>query len=135
MNLGDQRDLFEIPEGISYLNCAYMGPQLCSAREIGERAGGRKSRPGGVTAGGVFGGVGGARERPHVCARRESGERAVGRKSRPWEITPGDFFDEVEESRELFARLVGGEADGVAVLPSVSYGMAGGGPRGAVRGG
>jgi selenocysteine lyase/cysteine desulfurase len=30
----------------------------------------------------------------------------------------------VEESRELFARLVGGEADGVAVLPSVSYGMA-----------
>src|SRR4028119_674654 len=97
MNLGDQRDLFEIPEGISYLNCAYMGPQLCSAREIGERA--------------------------------------VGRKSRPWEITPGDFFDEVEESRELFARLVGGEADGVAVLPSVSYGMAGGGPRGAVRGG
>ena len=86
MNLGDQRDLFEIPEGISYLNCAYMGPQLRSAREIGERA--------------------------------------VGRKSRPWEITPGDFFDEVEESRELFARLVGGEADGVAVLPSVSYGMA-----------
>ena len=86
MNLGGQRDLFEIPEGISYLNCAYMGPQLRSAREIGERA--------------------------------------VGRKSRPWEITPGDFFDEVEESRELFARLVGGEADGVAVLPSVSYGMA-----------
>ena len=86
MNLGDQRYLFEVPAGISYLNCAYMGPQLRSAREIGERA--------------------------------------VGRKSRPWEILPRDFFDEVEESRELFARLVGGEADGVAVLPSVSYGMA-----------
>ncbi len=86
MNLGDQRYLFEVPEGISYLNCAYMGPQLRSAREIGERA--------------------------------------VGRKSRPWEILPRDFFDEVEESRELFARLVGGEAEGVAVLPSVSYGMA-----------
>ena len=38
MNLGDQRHLFEIPEDISYLNCAYMGPQLRSAREIGERA-------------------------------------------------------------------------------------------------
>ena len=86
MNLGDQRDLFEVPEGISYLNCAYMGPQLRSAREVGERA--------------------------------------VGRKSRPWEILPRDFFDEVEESRELFARLVGGETEGVAVLPSVSYGMA-----------
>ena len=86
MNLGDQRHLFEMPEGVSYLNCAYMGPQLRSAREIGERA--------------------------------------VGRKSRPWEVTPADFFDEVEESRELFARLVGGDADGVAMVPSVSYGMA-----------
>ncbi len=86
MNLGDQSDLFEIPEEISYLNCAYMGPQLRSAREVGERA--------------------------------------AGRKSRPWEILPRDFFDEVEQSRELFARLVGGEAEGVAVLPSVSYGMA-----------
>jgi selenocysteine lyase/cysteine desulfurase len=86
MNLGDQRYLFEVPEGIAYLNCAYMGPQLRSAREIGERA--------------------------------------VGRKSRPWEITPRDFFGEVEESRDLFARLVGGEAEGVAILPSVSYGIA-----------
>jgi len=86
VNLGDQRHLFEVPAGITYLNCAYMGPQLRSAREIGERA--------------------------------------VGRKSRPWEISPRDFFDEVEESRDLFARLVGGDADGVAVIPSVSYGMA-----------
>jgi selenocysteine lyase/cysteine desulfurase len=86
MNLGDQRDLFEIPEGISYLNCAYMGPQLRGAREIGERA--------------------------------------VSRKSRPWELTPEDFFAEAEEARELFARLVGGDADGVAIVPSVSYGMA-----------
>jgi selenocysteine lyase/cysteine desulfurase len=86
MNLGDQRDLFEIPEGISYLNCAYMGPQLRGAREIGERA--------------------------------------ASRKSRPWELTPGDFFAEAEEARVLFARLVSGDADGVAIVPSVSYGMA-----------
>ena len=38
MNLGNQRELFEMPEGICYLNCAYMSPQLRSAREIGERA-------------------------------------------------------------------------------------------------
>ena len=49
MNLGDQRYLFEVPEGITYLNCAYMGPQLRSAREIGERAVGRKSRPWEIT--------------------------------------------------------------------------------------
>jgi selenocysteine lyase/cysteine desulfurase len=86
MNLGDQRQLFEIPEGISYLNCAYMSPQLHSAREIGERA--------------------------------------VSRKSRPWEITPDDFFEDAEKTRALFARLVGGEAEGVALIPSVSYGIA-----------
>jgi selenocysteine lyase/cysteine desulfurase len=86
MNLGDQRGLFEIPDGISYLNCAYMGPQLREAREVGERA--------------------------------------VSRKSRPWELTPEDFFAEAEEARGLFARLVGGDADGVAIVPSVSYGMA-----------
>src|SRR5918996_6527334 len=45
MNLRSQRDLFEIPEDIVYLNCAYMSPQLRQAREIGERAMSRKSRP------------------------------------------------------------------------------------------
>jgi selenocysteine lyase/cysteine desulfurase len=85
MNLRSQRDLFEIPEDIVYLNCAYMSPQLRSARE--------------------------------------AGERAVSRKSRPWEITPEDFFEEAEEIRTLFARLVGGDAEGVAIIPSVSYGI------------
>ena len=86
MNLGDQRELFEIPEEVAYLNCAYMSPQLRSAREVGERA--------------------------------------VARKSRPWEITPSDFFEDAEKSRGLFAQLVGGEPDGVALVPSVSYGIA-----------
>src|SRR5215218_5785353 len=85
MNLRSQRDLFEMPEDIVYLNCAYMSPQLRPAREVGERA--------------------------------------VSRKSRPWEITPDDFFEDVEEVRTLFARLVGGSADGVAIVPSVSYGI------------
>jgi selenocysteine lyase/cysteine desulfurase len=85
MNLGSQRDLFEIPEDIVYLNCAYMSPQLRPARE--------------------------------------AGEKAVSRKSRPWEITPDDFFEEAEETRALFARLVGGDTDGVAIIPSVSYGI------------
>jgi selenocysteine lyase/cysteine desulfurase len=86
MNLGSQRDLFEIPEDIVYLNCAYMSPQLRPAREVGERA--------------------------------------VARKSRPWEITPDDFFEDAERVRALFARLVGGDTDGVAIIPSVSYGIA-----------
>jgi selenocysteine lyase/cysteine desulfurase len=85
VNLGDQRELFEIPEEVAYLNCAYMSPQLRSARVVGERA--------------------------------------VARKSRPWEITSSDFFEDAEKSRALFARLVGGEPDGVALVPSVSYGI------------
>jgi selenocysteine lyase/cysteine desulfurase len=86
MILENQHELFEIPEGVAYLNCAYMSPQLRSVREIGERA--------------------------------------VARKSRPWEITSDDFFDDAEKTRALFARLVGAEADGVALIPSVSYGIA-----------
>jgi selenocysteine lyase/cysteine desulfurase len=85
MKLGSKRDLFEIPEDIVYLNCAYMSPQLRPAREVGEKA--------------------------------------ISRKSRPWEITPDDFFEDAEEIRALFARLVGGDAHGVAIIPSVSYGI------------
>ena len=61
---------------------------------------------------------------PLLRPAREIGERAVSRKSRPWEITPEDFFEDAEESRTLFARIVGGDADGVAIIPAVSYGIA-----------
>ncbi|HEX8034903.1 MAG TPA: aminotransferase class V-fold PLP-dependent enzyme [Ktedonobacterales bacterium] len=83
--LGNQRDLFEIPEGIAYLNCAYMSPLPRAARE--------------------------------------AGEAAVARKGHPWEITLRDFFDEAETARGLFAELVGGEPEGVAIIPSISYGV------------
>jgi selenocysteine lyase/cysteine desulfurase len=43
---------------------------------------------------------------------------------RPWEITAHDFFSQVEAVRGLFAQVIGGDADGVAVLPAVSYGVA-----------
>ena len=84
--LETQRRLFEIPEEISFLNCAYMSPQLRTVRA--------------------------------------AGEKAIARKSRPWEISPRDFFENSETARELFARVVGGDAEGVAIIPSVSYGMA-----------
>src|SRR5215210_5614881 len=84
--LNCQRELFEIPEEITYLNCAYMSPQL--------------------------------------RAVREAGEEAVARKSRPWEISPRDFFEDSETARALFAEIVGGDAEGVAIIPSASYGMA-----------
>jgi len=85
MTLGSQRELFEIPEGIVYLNCAYMSPLLRAARE--------------------------------------AGEAGVARKSQPWRITPPDFFSQSETARSLFSGLVGGEPDGVAIVPSASYGI------------
>lgn len=53
-----------------------------------------------------------------------AGAAGLGRKAQPWQIAPQDFFDDVERARDLFARVIGGDAEGVAVLPSVSYGMA-----------
>jgi selenocysteine lyase/cysteine desulfurase len=61
---------------------------------------------------------------PQLHSVRAVGQRAVERKSRPWEITPRDFFEDSETARALFAELVGGEVDGVALIPSVSYGIA-----------
>jgi selenocysteine lyase/cysteine desulfurase len=81
-----QRDLFEVPDDIAYLNCAYMGP-------ISRQA-------------------------------RAAGEAGLARKTQPWRITARDFFTESEETRALFAQLVGADADGVAIIPSASYGVA-----------
>jgi len=86
MLLPTQRALFEIPDDVTWLNCAYMSPQL--------------------------------------RAVRAAGEEALGRKAQPWRVRPEDFFSESEELRGLFARLIHADAEGVALVPSVSYGMA-----------
>lgn len=45
MPVSNQRSLFEIPDDIAYLNCAYMSPLLRSVREAGEAGVARKSQP------------------------------------------------------------------------------------------
>ncbi len=60
---------------------------------------------------------------PNLRSVRAAGEAGVGRKSRPWEVRPADFFEESERARALFAALVGGDVDGVGIVPSVSYGV------------
>lgn len=81
-----QRRRFDIPEGVAYLNCAYMGPL---SRDV-----------------------------------LAAGRRGLEAKAHPWTIGAADFFDPVDEARELFARVIEADAGGVAVLPSVSYGIA-----------
>lgn len=86
MPLTCQRDLFEIPRDVAYLNAAYQGPLTSE-----------------------------------VAAAISKG---VNAKKRPWEITAADFFDEAEEIRDRFGRLIGAGAEGVALVGSVSYGIA-----------
>jgi selenocysteine lyase/cysteine desulfurase len=81
-----QRDLFEIPDGITFLNCATLSPQLRS-----------------VTAAGL---------------------ESVRAKASPWEITPPDWFSGMETLRALAARILDADTESVAIVPSVSYGIA-----------
>ena len=85
-SIPNQRALFEIPDDVAYLNCAYMSPSL-----------------------------------NRVVA---AGEKAVRQKRRPWEVTSPDFFNLPNRGRDLFAQIIGADGDGIAVIPSVSYGMA-----------
>jgi selenocysteine lyase/cysteine desulfurase len=86
MSLPSQRHLFDLPDDVTWINCAYMSPQLRAVSEAG----------------------------------RES----VLRKARPWSVRPEDFFTDSEALRGLFADLVGADAEGVALVPSASYGLA-----------
>jgi selenocysteine lyase/cysteine desulfurase len=81
-----RRALFEIPEGVTYLNCAYMAPQLRSITAIGIEA--------------------------------------VRGKAAPWTLPSSQWFARPEELRSLVAQVMGTDADGVALVPSVSYGIA-----------
>lgn len=54
----------------------------------------------------------------------QAGIEGVRGKSRPWETTPDKFFHDSEKVRSLFANLIHAEnADQVAIMPAVSYGM------------
>jgi len=82
-----QRSLFDLPDDVAYLNCAYLSPQL--------------------------------------RAVTEAGLAAVPKQARPWERSvPDGWFSGAEALRTAAARLMGAEADGIALVPSVSYGIA-----------
>lgn len=54
-----------------------------------------------------------------------AGRLGVARKQRPWTIGAADFFTDVAAVKARFAAVLGASTpDAVAILPSVSYGMA-----------
>jgi selenocysteine lyase/cysteine desulfurase len=86
MLISSQRDAFDIPENIAYLNCAYMSPLMNKVVE--------------------------------------AGKKGVGLKGRPWRLTPADFFSVPDEIRLKCAKMIGAAPADIALVPSVSYGIA-----------
>ena len=61
---------------------------------------------------------------PQLHSVRAAGDAALGRRGEPWRIASSDWFTEVERLRDLFAQVIGADADGVALIPASSYGLA-----------
>ena len=61
---------------------------------------------------------------PQLHAVRAAGTAALERRGQPWTISAEDWFVDVERLRALFARIVGSDPDGVALVPATSYGFA-----------
>jgi selenocysteine lyase/cysteine desulfurase len=61
---------------------------------------------------------------PQLRSVRAAGEAALERRGAPWQIADADWFTEVEHLRGLFAQVIGGDPDGVALVPASSYGLA-----------
>ncbi len=81
-----QRDAFDIPREVAYLNAASWSPL-----------------PKAVQA---------------------AGHAGVERKARPWGITSAHIAGQFARARTAAARLIGASAEDVALIPSVSYGVA-----------
>ena len=61
---------------------------------------------------------------PQLRSVTAAGLVAVRSKASPWNLRASDWFVHAEPLRALFARIVGGNADDVALVPSASYGLA-----------
>ena len=61
---------------------------------------------------------------PQLRAVTDIGIRAVQRREAPWALDSSEWFGPSEALRSAVGRLIGADADGVALVPSVSYGIA-----------
>src|SRR4029453_9797379 len=61
---------------------------------------------------------------PLPIATQEAGRVGVARKGRPWLIDPALPGKQYERARRAAARLINAEAEDVALISSVSYGVA-----------
>jgi selenocysteine lyase/cysteine desulfurase len=61
---------------------------------------------------------------PVPLAAQEAARAAVARKARPWELSPDLAATQHERARAAAARLINADPDDVALISSVSYGVA-----------
>ncbi len=61
---------------------------------------------------------------PLPLAVQEAGRAGVGRKGRPWELGPDFAAAQHERARRAAALLINADPGDVALIPSVSYGVA-----------
>ncbi len=86
MILATQRDLFDVPRHVCYLNSASYSPL--------------------------------------PLRTQEAARAAVGRKGRPWTLEAGFANEQHERARAAAARLINADPADVALIPSISYGVA-----------
>lgn len=61
---------------------------------------------------------------PLLKASEAAAIHALARTRNPVDLPPEAFFEEVEVTKRLFAQLINADSASVAMIPSVSYGMA-----------
>ena len=61
---------------------------------------------------------------PQLREVRLAGEAALAQRAAPWLVSSEDWFRDVERLRTLFAEVIGADAEGVALIPATSYGLA-----------
>ncbi len=84
--LPSQRDLFDIPRDVCYMNAAGWSPL--------------------------------------PKATQEAGRAAVGRKGQPWKLDPAFAGQQHERARKAAAALINAAPEDVALISSISYGIA-----------
>ena len=61
---------------------------------------------------------------PQLRAVGEAARGALEATAEPWRIADSDWFDGTERLRSLFAEILGGDSEGVALVSATSYGLA-----------
>ncbi len=61
---------------------------------------------------------------PLLITVNQAGVDAINKRNNPWKIKIDDWFKPADELRLLFANIIKGDKENIALIPSVSYGIA-----------